>query len=181
MRRCYLDVETTGFDPQRDEVLEIGLLDDDGTVLLDTLVRPQHRRHWLGAQAIHGIRPADVANAPTLPELRPRLIALLEGAEVIIYNAAFDGAFLPAELGQAAAVRCAMLAFAKAYGEWNPRHGSYRWHKLSLAAAHIGYDWPGSAHRAIHDCQATRAVWHWLQGRARAQPTHRRADATRPD
>ncbi|MEA1050570.1 exonuclease domain-containing protein [Lamprobacter modestohalophilus] len=63
-RTLYLDLETTGLNPKRDEILEIGLLDDDGQVLLDSLVRPQHHRHWLGAQTIHGIRPEDVGDAP---------------------------------------------------------------------------------------------------------------------
>jgi DNA polymerase III epsilon subunit-like protein len=61
-RALYLDLETTGLDQQQDEILEIGLLDDDGRVVLHSLVRPE--RHGLGAQAIHGIRPEDVEVAP---------------------------------------------------------------------------------------------------------------------
>jgi DNA polymerase-3 subunit epsilon len=45
MRTVFLDLETTGLDPRTDEILEIGILDDAGRVLLDSLVRPErHRR-----------------------------------------------------------------------------------------------------------------------------------------
>jgi oligoribonuclease (3'-5' exoribonuclease) len=39
MRTVFLDCETTGPDPARDEVLEIGILGDDRATLLDALVR----------------------------------------------------------------------------------------------------------------------------------------------
>ena len=74
MRTVFLDLETTGLDPRTDEILEIGILDDAGTVLLDSLVRPERHRRWPGAEAIHGIAPEDVADAPKLEELRPRII-----------------------------------------------------------------------------------------------------------
>jgi hypothetical protein len=41
MRTTFLDLETTGLDPVRDEILEIGILDDGGEILLDSLVRPE--------------------------------------------------------------------------------------------------------------------------------------------
>jgi DNA polymerase-3 subunit epsilon len=43
------------------------------------------------------------------------------------------------------------------------RHRSYRWQKLQVAAAHVGFDWDGASHCAINDCQATRAVWRHLR------------------
>ena len=66
----YLDTETTGLSPPRDEILEIGILDDKSRTLIDSLARPENHRIWPGAQANHGISPSDVANGPTLDELR---------------------------------------------------------------------------------------------------------------
>jgi DNA polymerase III subunit epsilon len=166
MRVVYLDTETTGLDPALEEIVEIGILDDSGAVLLDSLVRPVRRREWPEAQRIHGIAPAAVATAPTLAELRPRIVAAVTGARVVIYNAPFDAGFLAAELAAAGEVVCAMRPFAEAFGEWDDRRGSWRWQKLHVAAAHVGFVWPGSAHRAIHDCAAARAVWHWIQAKA---------------
>ncbi len=75
----YLDTETTGLSPPRDEILEIGILDDQGRTLVDSLVWPVNHKAWPGAQAIHGISPADVANAPTLDELRSGIIEAVRG------------------------------------------------------------------------------------------------------
>jgi DNA polymerase-3 subunit epsilon len=61
-----------------------------------------------------------------------------------------------------------MRAFAPIFGEWSRRHGSWRWQRLGTAADHVGFVWPGNAHRAIHDCMATRAVWHWTNAQATA-------------
>ena len=55
MRTVFLDLETTGLDPRTDEILEIGILDDAGRVLLDSLVRPERHRRWPGAEAIQGV------------------------------------------------------------------------------------------------------------------------------
>ena len=109
----YLDTETTGLSPPGDEILEIGILDDQGRALIDSLVRPVNHRTWPGAQAIHGISPADVANAPTLDELRPGIIETVKGREVVTYNALFDSRFLPVELEHAAEIKCCMLPFAE--------------------------------------------------------------------
>ena len=169
----YLDLETTGLDPADDEILEIGILDDDGTALLDSLVHPIRHRTWLRAQAINGISPADVCDAPTLDDLRPRIRAAVAGREVVIYNAPFEAGFLPAELAGAARIHCAMRAFAAVFGEWSPKYDEWRWQRLHVAAAHVGYQWPGDSHRALNDCQATRAVWHWLAQQPTPVSAHR--------
>jgi DNA polymerase-3 subunit epsilon len=159
MRTIFLDLETTGLDPVRDEILEIGILDDDGEILLDSLVCPTRHRSWPGARQINGIAPADVADASSLAALRPRLIEAVAGTRVVIYNASFDTGFLGTDLAGAAEIVCAMYAFAATFPD-------RRWRKLGAAAAHVGYRWPGNAHRAIHDCMATRAVWHWINAQA---------------
>jgi DNA polymerase-3 subunit epsilon len=93
MHTVYLDLETTGLDPAHHEILEVGILDDAGAVLLDTLVRPVRHRQWPKSQHIHGITPAAVAEAPTHAEVRPRIIEAVAGARVVIYNAPFDSGY----------------------------------------------------------------------------------------
>ena len=79
MDTIFLDLETTGLDPIRDEILEIGILDDTGAILLDSLVCPTRHRTWPAAQRINGIDPADVSGSPTLAALRPRLVEAVAG------------------------------------------------------------------------------------------------------
>ena len=165
-RTVYMDTETTGlYGGCGDELLELALVDDAGNVLLDSLVKPDRHTEWPEAQAIHGITPADVMNAPSLESLLPRLLAVIEDAgTLVIYNAGFDLAFLPDAVRPVASNKalCAMHAFSLHAGEWDERRQSYRWHKLGVAACAAGHRWEGSAHRARADALATRSVWHWL-------------------
>ena len=76
MRTIFLDLETTGLDPRTDEIVEIGILDEDGQVLLDTVVRPERHRSWLDAQRVHGIAPAELAERriAAISRLLPELV-----------------------------------------------------------------------------------------------------------
>ena len=73
MPTIYIDTETTGLDPQTDDVIEIAIIDDTGNVLLDTLCRPLKNNTWDDAQRIHGITPAMCAGRPSLPDLIPQI------------------------------------------------------------------------------------------------------------
>ena len=165
MKTVYLDTETIGLDPGRDELLEIAIVDDQGKTLINTLIRPQRRRQWQKAQRIHGITPKDVLGAPMLVDVLPDVVAAVSGARLVIYNAAFDLGFLPGVVGSAAAlVDCCMEAFAAAYDDYSDYHGDYHWQSLDTAARYVGHDWQGNAHRALSDALACRAVWHYLTG-----------------
>ena len=160
----YLDTETTGLRRGVDEVLEIAICADDGSPLLDTLVRPVRQTSWDEAQDIHGITPAMVQSAPTLEELAPCIRAAVQGAVVVIYNAAFDQGMLPGLLDGAAHIECCMEAYAKHNGEWSSYFGNWRWVPLSSAAEQVCHEWgANAAHRAAADALACRSVWRYLQ------------------
>lgn len=55
----YLDTETTGLDDD-DEIVELGIADAEGQVLVSTLVRPEHHTEWPEAEAINGTTTACV-------------------------------------------------------------------------------------------------------------------------
>ena len=163
MGYIYLDVETTGLDPRVDEVVQIGMVNDRGGIILDVLVKPQRLTEWPKAEAIHGISPADVALACPLDAFMPFINSVCAGQTVVIYNVAFDAAFLWKETERpAAAFKCCMLAFAN-YRKVPGRHGVYKWHKLEAATKYIGYEWEGPKHSAVSDARATRAVWRYLK------------------
>lgn len=107
-----------------------------------------------------------VSEAPTLKDILPVIGAAISGRELVIYNAAYDRQYLPANLlKNVQKIHCAMLRFAKYRGIWNDFYNGWKWHKLDVAAAHFGYEWTGTAHRALADALACRYVWRCLEGR----------------
>lgn len=161
---CVIDTETTGLDLIRDEILEIAIIDNNGEELLRTLVRPMNKTSWPEAQRIHHITPQDVANAPTLDELREQIREIVAGQLIVIYNAEYDQAMLGSCIDTAADVKCCMVGFAQEYSDLFDQQE--RWHKLVHAAHFVGHDWgQDAAHRAIHDASATLSVWQWLNRR----------------
>lgn len=138
-------------------------MDIDGNVLMDTLVNPKRQIGF--ASTIHGITDDMVVQAPTAEELWPKVRDIVSNNHVVIYNAQFDTRFFPDDLACAAKISCAMLRFAKIYGERTKKPGGFKWQKLVKAAEHIGYRWEGDAHRALADVKATCAVWKWMEGK----------------
>ena len=167
MKTVYLDTETTGlsgvYAGGRDEIVELGILDNDGQPVINRLVRPSRQKSWPAAQRIHGITPALVADAPTLEGLLPVITETVRGCRVIIYNAAFDLQFFPRHVFGEADVHCAMLRYAEWKGEWNEYRGNWRWHRLGEAARATGFDEDVEWHRALGDTMACRHVWRHLE------------------
>ena len=88
VRPVFLDTETTGLDPNA-EIIEICVVDHDGTVLIDSLVRPA-RPIPLDAIRIHGITDDMVKDARTWPEVWAEVEPIMRGRYIGIYNADFD-------------------------------------------------------------------------------------------
>jgi len=148
----YLDTETTGLGAA-DQVVEIGIVDDFGAVVLETFVNPGRPIPWQ-VERIHGINDAMVAGAPTLADLLPQLKTLFSVTpHVVIYNAAFDRRFFPAPLWRGVRVDCAMQAAQSKYGMRQ---------RLGTVAQRVGHQWTGTAHRAVADALACRSVWRRL-------------------
>jgi DNA polymerase III subunit epsilon len=104
MRQIVLDTETTGLEPELNHrVIEIGCVE---LVNRRPTGRTFHR--YLnpereiddGALAVHGISRTDLDGQPRFAEIAEELLAFLASAELVIHNAAFDVAFLEAELAR---------------------------------------------------------------------------------
>ena len=102
MRQVVLDTETTGLEPELDHrVIEIGCVE-----LISRRATGKSFHRYLnperdiddGALAVHGISRAELDGQPRFAEIADELLAFLAGAELVIHNAAFDVAFLDAEL-----------------------------------------------------------------------------------
>lgn len=162
-RPVYLDTETTGL-AATDEIVEICLVDDDGTVLLDSLVRPRGRISP-EAMRVHGITERMVAGAPAWPEVWREVRAALSRRAVAIYNAGFDLRMIEQSHRGHGLTRglaglrphCIMELYAAFHGERDPRYGTYRWQRLEVARSQCGIALP-NAHRARADALLARAV-----------------------
>jgi DNA polymerase-3 subunit epsilon len=104
MRQIILDTETTGLAVQDGHrIVEIGCLEIVNRRItgrnLHLYVNPE-RAIDAGAMAVHGITDERVQAEPRFAEIADQVLAFVSGAEVLIHNAAFDEAFLDAELAR---------------------------------------------------------------------------------
>jgi DNA polymerase-3 subunit epsilon len=102
MRQIVLDTETTGLEPEAGHrVIEIGCVEifnrrKTGRTF-HRYLRPDREVDW-GALQVHGITNEFLAQQPRFADVVDELLEFIGGAELIIHNAAFDVAFLDAEL-----------------------------------------------------------------------------------
>ena len=164
-----LDTETTGLSPNDGaEILQLSVINQDGEVLMNEYFKPIFTKSWERAMAVNGITPEMVADKPCIYERLPEIIAILQGADRVIgYNTQFDLSMLAAvgaTLPKDTPVVDVMVDFAPVYGEYNEKHGSYRWQKLTVCAAYYGYDWgDDTAHDSLADCRATLYCYQKMQ------------------
>jgi DNA polymerase III subunit epsilon len=157
-----LAIETTS--PERDaEVLEVAIVDHTGRVVVNSLVQPQQPIP-ADATAIHGITDADVAEAPTLPEVWSRITTALRRARVVAYDAPFTSGVLNQEAMLHRMMRPACtwdslgdicMAFSDDGERW-----------LSLAAMCQELGIAAETHQALGDARAALALIHTLAQRA---------------
>jgi predicted DnaQ family exonuclease/DinG family helicase len=91
-----LDLETTGLNPETDEIIEIGAVRFQGEEIIDTfqtLVNPQRPLPYR-IQLLCNITQADVAHAPSFPDIADSLVAYLGSDAIVGHNIAFDLNFL---------------------------------------------------------------------------------------
>ncbi len=163
---CILDTETTGL--SRDaQIVELGVLAPDETVLLDTLVTPTVEIEPEAVQ-VHGITRDRLAtrNAPAFETVFMPLLKAVGRGDVVIYNAEFDIRLIRQSIKpygiqlafptsdhrgcrifpNGGGIYCAMHWYSQWVGEL--RHdGEYKWQRL-----------PGGDHSAIGDCKAVLRI-----------------------
>ncbi len=97
-RFCVLDLETTGLDPKRDEIISFGAVPVD-----EGRAHPADAVHFLakprrpinpGSVKIHTIRDCDLQNQPPLQERLQEIRSAVEGRFLVAHSAWLDAAFL---------------------------------------------------------------------------------------
>ena len=91
-----IDIETTGLDPQWDNIIEVAAVRVENGVIIDTvqsLVNPGHGIDSFITD-LTGITNAMLADAPTVDLVMPNLIDFISDSVVVAHNAHFDINFI---------------------------------------------------------------------------------------
>jgi DNA polymerase III subunit epsilon len=160
----YIDTETTGLEKQ-DEIIEISILDSDGSSLFQSLVKPTGSIPQ-SATRVHGITSIDVFKAPAWPVIWPKVRSVLFGRLIVAYNAPFD-----LRMMQQTHARYrlpwresfewldVMALYSRYRAIWDPIRKSMRLFSLDAAGKDFQISLKNS-HRATADAELTRAVLH---------------------
>jgi DNA polymerase-3 subunit epsilon len=167
-RPVFLDTETTGLD-RTAEIVEISVVDTDGSVLFESLVRPT-RPIPPETTRIHHITNDMVLKAPTWVAIWPTLRSVLVGRPIAIYNEEFDMRMMKQTHGvyklawrETFKTHCVMQMYARYRGEWDSRRMGYRLHSLDSAGKMSSISIPNS-HRASDDTRLARALLFFIAG-----------------
>lgn len=153
-----VDIETTGFDPDRDEIVEIAAALMHGPEVLGrfhTMVASQVPVP-LETTRLTGITDADLEGAPSVESAVGQLADFVAGRDVVAHHVAFDRAFITRVAGTAAfpgawidSLHLARIGL--------PR---LRTHRLRDLAEAFGAS--SATHRAADDVEALAFVWRVL-------------------
>jgi DNA polymerase III subunit epsilon len=167
-RPVFLDTETTGLDRSA-EIVEISIVDLDGSILFESYVRPSASIP-AAATRIHHITNKMVEKAPTWPAVWPIVRMHLVTRRIAIYNEEYDLRLMQQSHGryrlpwkENLKTACIMKLYAQFKGDWDPLRRSYRFHNLANAGKQCGLNLPNS-HRATDDTLLTRSVLLFMAG-----------------
>ena len=151
-----VDLETTGLDSSRDEIIEIGAVRFKDGVVIDefsTLIDPGRPIPAL-ITSLTGLRDDDLIGAPKLPAVLPQLLAFVGNSPWMAHNISFDSSFLYRQGIMQNNLRIDTYELASVLLPRAPRYN------LTSLTSMFDFD-IGSAHRALYDAKAT-AYLYWL-------------------
>jgi len=170
-----LDIETTGLDPYRDEIIEIGAVRFNGKRVEDewsTLIKPRQPIPPFITQ-LTGISNEMVYKAPEIQEVIQEFADFVGNSPILGQNIQFDLSFLQRnrilqnnQVIDTYELASVLMPTAERYN-------------LSALGQALGIILPGDAHRALYDAQLTTAVYQALVQRAMQLPLERIAEFVR--
>lgn len=159
---AVVDLETTGFDPRKDRIVQMAAVVVNGTGEVvdewDTVVRPESPEQYEhGAEHVHGISREMVENGMPLRQALTRIWSITDGKVLTAHNARFDVSFLEAEservgMGRQVTRYLDTLALARSADKEKQRK-----HSLEALCEHYGVE-RERAHEAMSDARATAQI-----------------------
>jgi DNA polymerase-3 subunit epsilon len=158
---AVIDLETTGFSPVTDRVIEMAVVHTDasGEKTGEWVARFNPLRP-VGATFVHGIRDEDIKGKPPLSEAIPSIVDLLRGRALAAHNASFDVAFLRAEFARSGwnlpdvPSICTLSASTRYLPQLHRR-------KLDDCCRAIGVEFE-ARHAALPDAHAAASLLAWF-------------------
>ena len=158
------DFETTGFSPQKNEIIQIGAVKYDQAhqeiARFNQLIKPTRSYLPTKISELTGIWPASLLDQPVLAEVLPDFIAFSRDSLMVAHNAPFDVSFLyqaivDCEIGDAPHFQVYdTLSEAKKLVQM-PNY------KLETFKDVLGIDL--RSHDALNDCLITARLYQYLQ------------------
>lgn len=151
-----VDVETTGFSPIYNELIEVSAIKYNGCEKLDTfstLIKPKCKIP-INITRLTNITEEMVEGAPYVEFVIPELVKFIGDCTIVAHNASFDMGFLQ---------NYSDNSFCKnkvidTVGLSRKMHPELPNHKLGTIAKHIGIEERGF-HRAEFDCECAARIY----------------------
>ena len=190
------DIETTGIEKSRNEIVSFAAKSSANQESMQTLIMPKRPQNLLKkdsggkcAYDINGIHPDDLVGSPKFEEAYPLIRQMMENKYWICWNADFDVGFLDAICDRRRVERiprlgvwCAMEILSPLAGLRGQRRGEietvairdgvddrFRKQKLSNLAKRMGID-TRNAHDAIADVEMTIQILQWASDNLKSLP-----------
>ena len=158
-----LDIETTGLDPQFDEIIELAAVKIENgaeTARFQTLVKPKEDIDGF-ITALTGITNDMVRDAPAIEAALPAFLAFVGESAVVGHNVNFDVNFL-----YDTAERLGLPPFSNDIADTmrisRRLYPDLKNHKLSTLISHLGVG-QSVEHRALSDCLQTQQCFEKMR------------------
>ncbi len=152
------------------EIIEIAVVDSDGSTLFNSLVRPRNPIPR-DATRIHGITDEMTTPAPAWISLWQEVRGIFFGRQIAVYNADFDLRMIDQTNRLCGLARWQpgtgpadiMKIFSGFRSVWDPLRNENRYFRLEEAGKYLGITIPNS-HRALDDALLAREVLIQIAG-----------------
>ncbi len=169
-----LDLETTGLDPEVDEIIEVAAIRFDATRVIETFhsfVNPGRDLDYRIA-LLTNIGAAELAHAPHFGAIAADIEQFIGFDAIVGQNPTFDTGFL---------ARKGVQLYGPTYDTFELASlllPDLRQHSLGAIADHLGIEFT-QRHRALADAEAARAVFAALREKLASSPPALLAEAAR--